>query len=507
MKKFDKHYFYYTFLSALRTVAVVVLIFLGNIDNDENFRLQDFIEALPFIGTGCALLYAAMVIHAWFYVHTSGYQLTDRDIRCKRGVLFRKSSVLPIEKVHAVNKKQGIIQRLFGIAVLTVDSGATTNAFSAEITIIEKDNVVDALIADIRCLQEGKSPDSEPSAATTEPLPNQYHFSSRLKVVYAILSVCGTLLALLILGLIAAIGLGVAAYLLRAVPDFSPAELLVGGLFLAALLSVLMTIISLIGGLVTSFVAYHDFTVHTQPDGIEIHHGLFVRQTNTFTAKRIKAVNIAEGPIKRLFRFATVSLEVVGYGNGSNQEDNGNTTAPGLLFPLCKASELDTLIERVMPAYRPDAIAHRAKSYPAFILWAFFGTTVSYLTIAASALTVLALIGVPSIAITATALSLTVAYAITLGCIAISRWLQYRHAGLTIGDGKITLQRGALVRTRTIIRQKDLVAIEKITTPMRQKRGIYSYKIHFFTNALTNTVTVSNLDAACAQQLEAMLRV
>ncbi len=510
MKRFDKGYFYYSFFASLRTVAVIFLLFAGNIGDEESFMLEDFLDALPFIGGGCLLLYIALVIYAALYVRTSGYALTDDDLRCQRGVLFRKRSVLPYNKIHAVNKKQGLIQRLFGIATLTVDSGSTTNAFSAEITIIEKEIVVDRLMAEIRCRQEG-TPATE-AAVRDSLIPeskrdNLYVFHSKLKFIYALLSLCGTLLALVVLGILAAIGLSIAAYLLRTAPDFSITEMLVGSVFLGALLLVLMSVISLIGGLVTSFVGYHDFKVFKNRDGIEINYGLFVRQTNTFKQSRIKAVKITAGPIKRLFGFCSASLEVVGYGNGndSSTEEN-NSIAPGMLFPLCKASELDDAIDVILPGYRPDPITHRAKSYPAFILWTLFGVTVTLFGAFIAVLTILLLCEVPAAAIRYTAIGFFAALIISLLCITVCGYFNYRLAGLAIGDGKITLQHGIVVRTHTVIRQKDLIAIERVTTPLRKAKGIYTYTIHFFTNATTNTVTVKNLDATVAAQLEAMLR-
>ncbi len=101
-----------------------------------------------------------------------------------------------------------------------------------------------------------------------------------------------------------------------------------------------------------------------------------------------------------------------------------------------------------------------------------------------------------------TALVFVAALVVSLLCVAIFGYFEYRCAGLTIGDKKLTLQFGTFVRTRSVIRCKDIVAIERITTPKRQARGICSYKIHFFTNALTNTVTVKNMDATLAKQLE-----
>ncbi len=510
MKRFDKRYGYYSFFSSLRTVAVVLLIFVGNMWDEENLATEDLLAALPFFAVGALVLYLALVAYAWLYVRASGYALTADDIRCKRGVVFRKSSVLPYNKIHAVNKKQGLIQQLFGIATLTVDSGSTTNAFSAEITIIERDETVDRLIAEIRCRQEG-TPVTETAIKDSIIPPkkqeNLYTFNSKLKVMYAVLSVCGTLLFILVLGALALMGLSIMALVLRATPDFSFVEALFAGLFFMVIGMLIAGIISLIGSLVASFTSYHNFTVHRNKKDLEINYGLFVRHTNNFKFRRIKAVKLTDGPIKRLFGFVAATLEVVGYGNGSDGDSNDNqATAPGMLLPLCKRREADDTIAAILPGYRPDPIAHRAKSYPAFILWGFFGIAVTVVSLFLPVLTVLLLVDVSGEAILYTAAGFAAALAVGLLCNAMFGYFSYRQAGLAIGDGKLTLQQGAIVRTRTVIRAKDIVAVERITTPLRQARGIQSYKIHIFTNAASNTVTVKNLDATLAAQLESILQ-
>ncbi len=508
MKRFDKGYFYHSFFSALRTVFVVLFLFGSNMWDDESMTREDLFAALPFFAIGALALYLGLVLYAWLYVRASGYALTDNDVRCKRGVLFRKSSVLPYNKIHAVNKKQGLIQRLFGIATLTIDSGSTTNAFSAEITIIEKEEVIDRLVAEIQCRQEGKEVTETAMRESLTPpskRENLYAFHSKLKVMYAVLSLCGTVFFILILGVFAVLGISIAAVMLRSLPDFSFTELLLGAVFFSVLMMILIGIISLVCSLIASFTSYHDFSIYKNARDIEINYGLFVRHTNNFKFGRIKAVKITDGPIKRLFGFASATLEVVGYGNDSGKEDEKASVAPGMLLPLCKRKEIDDTVATILPGYRPDPIANRAKSYPAFILWTIGGISITYAGLLALALTVLLLIGLPTVVLLNTLLGVAAAWVLSILCVVFFAFFEYRQAGLTVGDGKLTLQFGTIMRTRTVIRRKDLIAVERVTTPLRQKAGVCTYKIHFFANALTNTVTVKNLDAALAEELEAML--
>ncbi len=503
MKTFDKGYFYYSLVSSLGSALAIAWAFV-NMTGDEEFHFH-----VPLALAVYAIAYVVLVIYAGLYVKTSGYALTDTELRCKRGVLFRKASVLPYTKVHAVNKKQGLIQRLFGIAVLSVDSGATTNAFSAEILIIEKGEVIDRLMVEIKQRQEGRYTSPDPVMATvpqTDTRQNLYAFTSKLKIAYSALTVCTALFGLLLLGVVAVVLLAAAVYILRASVHLSFGELVLGAVIVSIIALVLSAVLSLIGGVVTSFLGFHDFKIYRNRDDVEVNYGLFVRHTNNFKFQRIKAVRINQGPIKKLFGFASAGLEVVGYGGDNSDNNQNGNVAPGVLLPLCRAKDIHGVIGAILPDYTPDKIENRAKSYPAFILWFFFGVSTAFLAVFAVAFTIMVLLSVPAYVITKVALLAAVALATVLLGIAIGAAIQYHHTGLTTGRDKLTIQNGILVKTNTVIKRKDLIAIEKFTTPLRKAKGIYSYKIHFFTNALTNTVVVKNLDANLAGQLENFLK-
>lgn len=504
MKKFDIGYFYYSFVSSLAS-AFVILLAISNIVSDDESGVNLLFAAIVYV-----VVYIALVIYSLLYVKTSGYEIGESELRCKRGVLFRKTSVLPYTKVHAVNKKQGLIQRIFGIAVLTVDSGATSNAFSAEITIIEKSATVDRLMAQIKQLQEGKAvvtDITEDTPQKAEEKQNLYTFTSKLKMAYSAITLCSTLFFIFVLGIAAVVLIAAAVYILRSSVYLSLGETVFGVIFLSIILLVLSAIVSFVGGAITSFFGYHDFKVFRNRDDVEVNYGLFVRHTNNFKFKRIKAIKINQGPIKKLFGFASAGLEVVGYGVGGNDNNsNNNNAAPGVLLPLCKAKEIDEVIGNILPQYVPEKIENRAKSYPAFILWSFFGVIVTFISVFAVAFCVMTILSLKTeIIIKAALLSLLVLAAVLI-CIAVFAAFQYKNAGLTIGEGKITIQNGIIVKNTTVIRKRDLIAIEKITTPLRSKKGIYSYKIHFFTNALTNTVLVKNLDESLGAELEGFLK-
>ena len=81
--------------------------------------------------------------------------------------------------------------------------------------------------------------------------------------------------------------------------------------------------------------------------------------------------------------------------------------------------------------------------------------------------------------------------------------MEYRNSGLSIGDGAVTLYGGGFTKKCVVIQKRNIISLEDVTTPMRKKSGIFSYKVHIFTNAATNVFTLKHLDAALKDNLTA----
>ena len=149
MKRFDKAYIYSSLLSDLFGSFAIVFIFLKDFFLNDQSNPEDIAAATPIFTVVFVVVYICFIIYRILYYKTSGYELTEKEIKCNRGVLFRKRSVLEYKKVHAINKKQSIFNRIFGIAVLTVDSGSTNTSHQAEITIINNLSCIEGSILPI----------------------------------------------------------------------------------------------------------------------------------------------------------------------------------------------------------------------------------------------------------------------------------------------------------------------------------------------------------------------
>ena len=67
-------------------------------------------------------LIAASAVRQVIAVRHLGYQLRDRDVSVRRGVLMRSQETVPFVRVQHVRLRQGLVQRRFGLATVEINS-------------------------------------------------------------------------------------------------------------------------------------------------------------------------------------------------------------------------------------------------------------------------------------------------------------------------------------------------------------------------------------------------
>ncbi len=115
-------------------------------DHVKVLRIQTGIAALPFMIGALVLevaellpagMIAAPVVLAVLLLilrvpmrryHAKGYDMGADRLRVVRGLLFRSDTVVPFGRVQHIDLGQGPLERLYGLATLTVHTAGTHNA-------------------------------------------------------------------------------------------------------------------------------------------------------------------------------------------------------------------------------------------------------------------------------------------------------------------------------------------------------------------------------------------
>lgn len=505
MKRFDKGYIYSNLLSDLFGSIFVLFAIFGSFISDEETTREEIVSRIPIFAIAFVVIYVAFTVYRILYYKASGYELTQTEIKCKRGVFFRKNSILDYKKVHAINKKQNLIHRIFGIAVLTVDSGSTNTAHQAEITIVEKNTTVDFLLRKLNALKENGEVEIEEFPEKEEVLLSEsdslYNFTSKKKMLYSLISILSTAFFVAVIGVLCISVIGICKLVIKQNFLGTWGEYCLYSVLITAGAILLCSLFSFLTTVIYSFVGYYNFTVTKTRNDIQISFGLLEKHTNSFNSERIKAVKISQGLIQRMLGFASIKLEVIGYTNESGED----SMEQGVLVPFCKYEEACEILGRILPDYVPDTKQSSSVSFFPFVSWFFliFGS-IAAVTLA-SAVAVLLILGVP------TGISLTVLFSgfgvavIVILIKLLSSVLAYQTNGLAVSNGKITVYCGGFNKTITVFMNKNLIAVEDVTTPLRHKNGITSIVMHLKTNAFSNEVKLHIQKESLLDELETNL--
>ena len=505
MKRFDKGYIYSALLSDLFSSLVITVVFLNDFFIDDEAKIEDIIAAFPFLAIAFFVVYSCFIAYRIMYYRLSGYELTENEIKCNRGVFFRKRSVLDYKKVHAINKKQSIFNRIFGIAVLTVDSGSTNTAHQAEITIVERLKTVDALLSRLNALKEGGIRNDVASKEEVLLSDNDslYRFTSKKKLLYTLINIASTSFFTALFGVLAITVIAICKLMLQLDALGTWGQYFLFSVLITVGAMLLLSVFSFIGCMIHSFVGYHRFTITKCGNDIQISFGLLERHTNTFSYDRIKAVKISQGLVQRMLGFASIKLEVIGYT--SDSEDSNS--ALGVLVPFCKYDEINEILGKVLPDYIPDKKQTSSVSYFPFVSWFSLVLGITTAVVMLQATVPMLIFDVSSAITAAVAFAIVGAGAITLAVKSLSAVLSYQNNGIAVNNGKITAYYGGFTKNITVFMVSNLIAAESIATPLRSKAGITSLVMHLKTNAMSNEIKVHIQKTELSEGLENLLKL
>ncbi len=509
MKRFYKGKIFCHLITDLFYVALIALGFIDIlfIENDLGDTVGIRSSLIPYYIAGCALIYIAFIAYRVLYIRLSGYELLENEIVSHRGVIFRKKSRLEYSKINSINKRQNIIERLFGVCVLTVDSGSANTASTAEILVIEQKEEAERIMQLLGSLKDKSAPVSSFCKENEEKTPlseSYYSFRTGAKLIFSLLNLVTALFYLVI----AAVLLTASVYalsLLKLVSVSGIYAYLLQAIFGFFILLIAVSAISFGISVIYSFINYYDFRVLKNGDSINVGYGLIVRHENSFKISKIKAIKVHQGIIKRIFGFASIHIEVIGYTAESGGQDKGESI--GVLVPLCKLSELNAILAELLPEYKIGERGERAKAYFPFISWFSLIFTLVSLAVSGVVFPILVCLSLGATAIKATAFAFALGYITVLSIALINAALKYNNSSISVNGSKITVCGGGFVRQITVFDSKNLVAVERVSTPMRERLGISSFVLHIRANAETNEIRLDIRDSKIEEDLVSLLRI
>jgi putative membrane protein len=268
---------------------------------------------------------------------TVSYTISDGAVVARRGVLAKRETVVPLDRIQAVDTVQGPLQRLFGVTAVHLQAAGGGR---------EGEIVLEALgpeaVAELRAVVArsagaapgaGEAPAPAPDAVRTldrRGLALAAVTSGQLGVILPVLAGATQLLDDVAGG--DPVGLAERLGITGARP--SAAGIAAAG---AALL-LLAWALSIAGAV----VAFAGFRVTRDGDRLLIRRGLLARREASVPLARVQAVTLVEGLLRQPFGLGTLRVEVAGYAT--------EAAAAQTLFPLVRSRDADRLVAELVPA-------------------------------------------------------------------------------------------------------------------------------------------------------------
>ncbi len=312
-------------LGALREAALPIVVLLGfsiagrGVDTDA---LQ--LSALYLvIGVVVATLTGLV---RW---GSTTYGVDEHGIHFKTGIVSTKQTTVPLSRIQSLDTVAGPVQRLFGVVALHVQSagGGSKGEIVLEALGPQAVERIRAAVGEQPALAE---------AAEAPPVIERRFRRRDLLVAALTAGQLGVVLPVLaastqLFGNVISSERDIEDAS-RLLPDTPGGwELALGGLLLAA------WALSTIGAI----VSFAGFTVARDGDRLRIRRGLLQRSDAVVPVRRIHAVRVVEGVLRRPFGLATLRLEVAGYAE--------EQAAARTLYPLLRRAEVAAFLAELLP--------------------------------------------------------------------------------------------------------------------------------------------------------------
>jgi putative membrane protein len=328
------------FVKSLRELALPLLIafLLGRGGN-----YIPWISNYVLLGIGlCATLLFGIL--RWM---TFSYTVDDGELRINQGVLIRKKRYIRQERIQSINTSQGLVQRLFGVVQIRIETaggGSEPEVQLSAITKKEAEQLRDQLLSELI---------KEEEAEETKVVDTSNGFGGESEIVWKL-----SLKDLLITALTSSgVGLAFSAVgaLFFQIDQFIPDGFFVdnfGGLMKSSLVTFFILIIAVvfIAWLLSTsatMLKYGGFTLRKRGDQLEISRGVLEKRQLTLSERRITAIRIVDTPLRQPFGY--VSLYVESAGGGSKDEQLST-----ILFPLLHQKDLTLFLGQILPQFSVD---------------------------------------------------------------------------------------------------------------------------------------------------------
>ncbi|MFC3959897.1 PH domain-containing protein [Halovivax cerinus] len=445
--------------------------------------------------------------YAVAYYYRFEYELTEDTFDIASGVLSRRDREIPFGRVQNVDVRQGVVSRILGIAVVTIE---TAGGGSSEATLsFVSDDEAARLQREIRRRtaardrptrrEDGVDPSADerapvsgdpsqtasdsgadvtPSGAPVDTRPESsardqrpesapdgtayrprqlFALEMRELLLYSFASFRKAAVAAL--GFLTLFGMDfVVEYLLSVTDAVTQGSATGGGMPTRSLVFGTVSVAHAVAvtyavSIAYTFVSYYGFRLGRAGDDLVYERGLLQRYSGSIPLEKVQSVTITDNPVQRLIGYAGLRVETAGYGPDS---DSGSQSA----VPFARRPRAQTFAERLSgvepPTFdRPTTVARRRY----LVRYALVAT--------------IPVVGAYALTRVTAFEAWYVALAVYLA-VPPAAHLRWAHLGYYVGDEAIVIREGFWSRTTSVVPYYRIQTISTRRSIFQRRLGLAS---------------------------------
>lgn len=431
-------------------LPIIIVAVIGGTGQSGFFMHPSFIGYFLFF----LLIYS--VVMWWRYT----YRIEGDELRIEYGVIVRKKSFIPRHRIQVINISSGILQRMFGLVSLNVQTagGDTTGVTINALTREEAEWIKETLS------KHGLSGSNTIDGQEDVSFP-EYNLSWKNLIIAGTTS--GSFgIALSIVGTITSQIHGIVDedVLLDFIEDFFQSDITFF-IILAITLIFFSWILSIIG----TILAHANFRITAKAKELIISRGLFEKRQISIPYSRIQAIRVQEGVFRQPFGYCSLYIESAGFG-----EQSGQST---VMYPLLRKKDVPTFLMEILPDYLRETDRHRP---PIKALRRYMIRTMIPILFLAGALLWLSIFGLYTL--------LLLPFGAFLG------YLRFRAAAIGKDDDTMTITYRNLAKTTAIIKRHRIQSGLAHDNWFQRRLGLKSLTVTVASSNTGATFTAADFD-------------
>lgn len=426
-----------------------------------------------FLVLGAVVVLIGSAVWGFLSWRATRYWTSGGAFHLRQGVLQKNERTIPLEHVQSVDTVQGIIQRIFQVVEVRIETaGGGMNESDASLSALDRD-AADILRQELEGARPEVAEEEEPGPTVLRRLGTK-----DLLVAGATSGQIGVALSLVAIGSQFFDNLISEQLFERVYETIAPGSILA---LVALVLAIgLFAWLLAIGGTVLS---YAGFTLSREGDFLYIKRGLLEKREATIPLARIQAVRIVEGVLRQPFGLALLRVESAGYGAGT--EDVAVSTT---IFPLLPSREAIELLKEAAPefAVEPELRPLPRRSLRRYVFRSM--VLVLLLTVAAGVLISFAL---DSVLVGFAFLPLVLPAA-------LYGWLRYRDAGWEVVNDRLVARSRSLGRVTSIAPRRRLQSRSVVRSPFQRRARLATFRVRVASSGGGTEINVVDLESTSA---------